>query len=132
MKKILVVGGGVNQIPLILASKREGFDVAVVDYAGENCPAFTIADRFYTVSTQDESAVLEIAKKEKVDGIISNSEPSILVVNSIAEKLNLTGIHCSFLLFVATYGCNNNIILLHLRIEKRYDADIKKELEEQT
>lgn len=91
MKKILIVGGGVNQIPLVLASKREGYFVIVVDYAGEMCPAYSMADRFYNVSTQDEDRILEVAKKEEIDGIISNSEPSMLIVNSIAEKMNLNG-----------------------------------------
>ena len=91
MKKILIVGGGVNQMPLVQASKREGYYTIVVDYAGEKCPAYIIADRFYNVSTQDENAILEVAKKEEVDGIISNSDPSMLIVNSIAEKLGLIG-----------------------------------------
>ena len=91
MKKILIVGGGVNQMPLILASKQEGYHVVVVDYAGEKCPAYAIADKLYDVSTQDEEGIFEVAKKEEIDGIISNSEPSMLIVNSIAEKLGLNG-----------------------------------------
>lgn len=91
MKKILIVGGGANQMPLVMASKREGYEVMVVDYAGEDCPAYSIADRFYQVSTQDEDAIFEIASEERIDGIISNSEPSMLIVNSIAERLNLMG-----------------------------------------
>ncbi len=91
MKRILIVGGGVNQMPLIFASKREGYDVIVVDYAGERCPAYGIADKLYNESTQDEEAIFEVALQEKIDGIISNSEPSMLVVNSIAEKLGLIG-----------------------------------------
>lgn len=91
MKKILIVGGGVNQMPLAHASKREGYFTIVVDYAGEKCPAYTIADRFYNVSTQDEASIFEVAKKEGVDGIISNSEPSMLIVNSIAKRLGLNG-----------------------------------------
>lgn len=78
-------------MPLILASKAEGYKVVVVDYAGENCPAYTIADRFYNVSTQDEDTIFEVAQKEDIDGIISNSEPSMLIVNRIAVKLGLNG-----------------------------------------
>lgn len=91
MKKILIVGGGVNQMPLIHAAKESGCHVIVVDRAGEKCPGYTIADRFYNVSTQDEKAILEVAMKEGIDGIISNSEASMLIVNIIAEKLNLIG-----------------------------------------
>lgn len=91
MRKILIVGGGVNQKSLVLASKHEGYYTIVVDYAGEKCPTYKIADRFYNVSTQDEEAIYEVAKIEDIDGIISNSEPSMLIVNNIAEKLGLNG-----------------------------------------
>ena len=91
MKKILIVGGGLHQVPLIQAAKAQGYYVIVVDYAGENCPAYKMVDRLYDVSTQDEDAILEVAVKEEIDGIISNSEPSMLIVNSIAGKLNLIG-----------------------------------------
>lgn len=43
MKKILIVGGGTNQVSLILASKREEYEVTVVDYAGEDCPGYALA-----------------------------------------------------------------------------------------
>lgn len=91
MKKILIVGGGFNQLPLIQVAKREGYVVVVVDYAGKNWPAYHYADKLYNVSTQDEASILEVAKKEEIDGIISNSEPSMLIVNSIAERLGLNG-----------------------------------------
>ncbi len=91
MKKILIVGGGVNQMPLIYAAKESGYYVIVVDQAGEKCPGYNIGDRFYNVSTQDEKAILEVAMKEGIDGIISNSEASMLIVNIIAAKLNLIG-----------------------------------------
>ena len=91
MKKIMIVGGGINQMPLIHAAKELGYYVIVVDHVGEECPAYSIADRFYNVSTQDEKAILEVATKEEIDGIISNSEGSMLIVNIIAAKLNLIG-----------------------------------------
>lgn len=78
-------------MPLILASKTEGYEVVVVDYAGKNCPAYNIADKFYDVSSCDEKAIFEVAQKEEIDGIISNSEASMLIVNRIAERLNLMG-----------------------------------------
>ena len=87
MKKILIVGGGINQMPLVLASKQEGYFVVVVDYAGEKCPAYAIADKLYDVSTQDEEGIFEVALKEEIDGIISNAAHSMLKVNSLEQKL---------------------------------------------
>ena len=78
-------------MPLIVAAKREGYEVIIVDYAGIECPGYSMADIFYKISTQDEDAILGVAQKEKINGIISNSGPSMLIVNSIAEKLGLIG-----------------------------------------
>ncbi len=91
MKKILIVGGGQGQMPLITAAKAEGYYLIVCDYAGENCPGAKYADKLYSVSTRDVDAVYEVAKEEKVDGIISNSEPSMLCVTEVGEKLGLIG-----------------------------------------
>ena len=91
MKMILVVGGGQGQMPLITAAKAEGYYLIVCDYAGESCPGAKYADKLYSVSTRDVDAVFEVAKEEKVDGIISNSEPSMLCVTEVGEKLGLIG-----------------------------------------
>ena len=39
----------------------------------------------------DKELVLQAAVKEKIDGIISNSEPAMLVVAYVSETLNLVG-----------------------------------------
>ena len=58
MKKILIVGGGANQIPLILASRLEGYFTVVVDYAGAKCPAYSIADRFLGVRAKKKNETI--------------------------------------------------------------------------
>lgn len=87
---LLVVGGGVRQLPLIRTAKECGIRVIVCD-ADDKCPGATEADVFRLASTRDYDAVLKVAKEGGVDGIISNSEPSMTVVSKVSETLNLVG-----------------------------------------
>lgn len=89
-KTLLIVGGGVRQLPLIRTAKECGIRVIVCD-ADDKCPGAAEADVFQIASTRDYDAVLNVAKVEGVDGIISNSEPSMTVVSKVSETLNLVG-----------------------------------------
>ena len=90
MKKILILGGAEAQVPLILAAKKEGYHVVLCDWTTTN-PGIKYADKHYQVSTLDKDAVIKVAIEEKIDGVISNSEPAMLNVSYIAEKLHLRG-----------------------------------------
>ena len=90
MKKLLILGGAQAQVPLIQAAKKEGYYVVLCDWTTTN-PGIKYADKHYQVSTLDREAVLKAAIEEKIDGVISNSEPAMLNVSYIAEKLHLRG-----------------------------------------
>lgn len=90
MKKILILGGAIAQVPLIRAAKEAELYVVLCDWTTTN-PGIPIADKHYQVSTLDLEAVLEVAKLEKVDGVISNSEPAMHNVAVVAEQLGLIG-----------------------------------------
>ena len=68
MKKILLLGGSLQQIEAIQTAKRQGLYTVLCDYLEDN-PGQYYADRFYPVSTTDREAVLEVARKEKADYI---------------------------------------------------------------
>ena len=90
MKKILILGGAEAQVPLIRAAKKEGYYVVLCDWTTTN-PGIEYADKHYQVSTLDRDAVTKVAIDEKIDGVISNSEPAMRNVSYIAEKLHLRG-----------------------------------------
>lgn len=90
MKKILILGGAKAQVPLIEAAKKEGYYVVLCDWTTTN-PGIQLADKHYQVSTLDLKAVLEVARKECVDGVISNSEPAMGNVAAISSELGLVG-----------------------------------------
>ena len=72
-EKILVLGGATAQVPLIRAAKQAGLYVVLCDWTTTNL-GISIADKHYQVSTLDLEAVLEVAKSEKIDGVVSNSD----------------------------------------------------------
>lgn len=90
MKKILVLGGGVNQLPLIETAKTEGYYVIVCDYNHEP-PGAKLCDKFYEDDASDKDILQKIAIKEKIDGIIANTEALMENVSFISEKLGLVG-----------------------------------------
>ena len=90
-KKILLLGGSYQQIVAIEAAKRLGYYTILCDYLNDN-PGQKYADKFYLVSTTDKEAVLEVAKKEKIDGVIAYaSDPAAPTAAYVAEKLGLEG-----------------------------------------
>ena len=59
------------------------------DFLKDN-PGQEYADKFYCVSTTDMEAVLEIAQKEKIDGIVAYaSDPAAPTAAYVAEKMGL-------------------------------------------
>lgn len=88
MKKILILGGSNNQLPLILSAKKLGLYIVLCDYAEEN-EGRKYCDAFYQISTLDKEAVLECAENEKVDGVVTNSEPAVPVCAYVANTLGL-------------------------------------------
>ena len=70
MKKILLLGGSAQQIVAIETAKRLGYYTILCDFLEDN-PGQYVADTFYLISTTDKEAVLEIAKNEKIDGILA-------------------------------------------------------------
>lgn len=89
MKKILLLGGSAQQLVAIRAAKELGYHTVLCDYLPDN-PGQYEADTFYQVSTTDVEAVYEIAKTEKVDGILAYaSDPAALPAAIVAERLGL-------------------------------------------
>jgi len=90
-QKILLLGGSAQQIVAIETAKRLGYETVVCDFLPDN-PGQHHADRFYLVSTTDKDAVLEVARKEQVDGVLAYaSDPAAPTAAYVAEHLGLPG-----------------------------------------
>ncbi len=88
MKKLLILGAGQMQVPIIALAKQLGHYTIVADY-DPKAPGFEYADVKSTISTIDKEAVLELAKSEQVDGILTTSDYPVRVVAYVSEKLGL-------------------------------------------
>lgn len=91
MKRILMLGGSMQQIPIIKRAKELGIYTITCDYLPDN-PGHKFADEYYNVSTTDLDGVLELAKKLNIDGIVAYaSDPAAPTAAYVAEKLGLPG-----------------------------------------
>ena len=90
-KRILFLGGAMQQIPIIKMAKEMGLYVITCDYLPDN-PGHKLADEYHNVSTTDMEGVLELAKQVKPDGIVAYaSDPAAPTAAYVAEKLGLPG-----------------------------------------
>lgn len=91
MKKILLLGGSMQQIPSILKAKELGFYTITCDYLPDN-PGHKLADEYHNVSTTDLEGVLALAKELQIDGIVAYaSDPAAPTAAYVSEKLGLPG-----------------------------------------
>lgn len=91
MKKILMLGGAKQQIPAIKCAKELGCYVITCDYTPQN-PGHELADEYHNVSTTDKEAVLGLAKKLKIDGIVAYaSDPAAPTAAYVSESLGIPG-----------------------------------------
>lgn len=91
MKRVLMLGGSMQQIPIIRKAKEMGLYVITCDYTPEN-PGHPFADEYHNVSTTDLDGVLELARGLDIDAIIAYaSDPAAPTAAYVAEKLGLPG-----------------------------------------
>lgn len=90
MKKIIILGGGINQIPLIEKAKEMGYYIILCDFRN-NVPGIGMSDQYYQIDTMDYNAVVEVCKKENPNGIITNSEPVMPIMARVSHNLGLIG-----------------------------------------
>lgn len=89
MKKILIIGASILQLPAIQKAKEKGFYVGVVDY-NPNAVGILYADEFFCVSTVDVDGVVEVALRFKPDGIMTLATD--MPVRSIAAACRACGL----------------------------------------
>ena len=70
MKKLLIIGASILQLPAIKKAKELGYYVGVIDY-DPNAIGIKFADEFFNVSTIDIDGVAETAKKFNPTGIMT-------------------------------------------------------------
>ena len=92
MKKILILGAGVYQVPLIQKAREMGLYTIVASIPG-NYPGFQYADRVVYENTVDAQAILKLAKEEQIDGICTTgTDVAMITVGTVCDALGLSGV----------------------------------------
>jgi len=92
MKRLLVIGASVLQVPAIRKAKEMGLYVAVADF-NPNAVGIPLADEYYNVSTIDEEGVYQAAKAFGADGIMTlATDMPMRALAYACGKLGLVGL----------------------------------------
>lgn len=88
-ERILIIGAGPGQLSIIKIAKDLGYYVFVVSVKG-NYPGFAYADEFEYIDIFDVDAIIEYARKNKIQGVLSDqSDMAAPIVARVAEALGL-------------------------------------------
>lgn len=91
LKRLMIVGASILQLPAIQKAKAMGLYVAVVDY-NPNAIGIPYADEYFNASTMDEDAVLCAAELFKPDGIMTLATD--MPMRGVAKASDKLGLHC--------------------------------------
>ena len=90
-KKLMLLGGLRYLLPVIEAAHKLGIYVITCDYLPDNI-AHKHSDEYHNVSIVDKEAVLELARKLQIDGIMSFAvDPGVVTAAYVQEQMGLPG-----------------------------------------
>jgi len=91
MKKLMILGAGIYQVPLIYTAKEMGIYTIVLSYRGKY-PGFNLADKVYYIDTTDSDKVLKTAQNEKIDGICTaGTDVAMASIGRVVSTMQLPG-----------------------------------------
>ncbi|MDD3795682.1 MAG: ATP-grasp domain-containing protein [Lachnospiraceae bacterium] len=92
MKKLMIMGAGIYQVPLIKKEREMGIYTIAVSIPG-NYPGFAVADEICHINTVDYEAVLKVAQEKKVDGIVTaGTDVAVITIGKVCDEMGLTGL----------------------------------------
>lgn len=90
-KKLMLLGGLRYLLPVIESAHKLGIYVITCDYIPDNI-AHKYSDEYHNVSIVDKEAVLELARKLQIDGIMSFAvDPGVVTAAYVQEEMGLPG-----------------------------------------
>ena len=92
MKKLMIMGAGIYQVPLIKTAREMGIYTIAVSIPGKY-PGFAYADEVLHINTVDAEAVLKAAKERQIDGICTaGTDVAVMTIGRVNDALGLSGI----------------------------------------
>ena len=90
-KKILILGAGTHQVPLIEQAKRMELEVHVCSRFGDY-PGISLAPYFHEVDISDKIKIVELAKELQIDGILTTATDVCLeAIGAVVDEIGLIG-----------------------------------------
>lgn len=116
-KKVMILGAGRGQMPIINICREAGYKTIIISPGGDY-PGFKYADYYYLHNVKEKEDILRIAKKEKVDAILTDQlDEGVLTAAYVSEKLNIPGIGYDVALkFTNKYVMRDSALLLGISI----------------
>ena len=106
MKTLAIIGASYLQLPVVQRAKEMGIRTICFAWA-EGAVCKDVADTFYPVSIVEKEQILEICKKERIDGICTiASDTAAPTVAYVAEQMGLVGNS-----YEASLKANNKILM---------------------
>lgn len=92
MKRLLIIGASIHQLPAILTAKKMGLQVGVADYNPEEI-GVRYADVFFNISTIDIAGIIRTAVQFKPHGIMTTAtDLPMRAIALAAAEFGLPGI----------------------------------------
>ena len=92
MKRIMILGAGVFQVPLINTCRAMGFETLAVSRPG-NYPGFQAADRAIRIDLREKERLLSVAIAHQVCAVVTDqTDIPVATAAWLAERLRLPGI----------------------------------------
>lgn len=90
--KLAIIGASIGQLPLCEKAKELGIRTICFAWPqGAVCK--DVVDKFYPISIIEKEAILEVCRKEQIDGVVSNaSDLTAEIVSYVATRLHLHGV----------------------------------------
>ncbi|MDK0799566.1 ATP-grasp domain-containing protein [Clostridium perfringens] len=133
MKKIMIIGAGPLQLPVIKKVKELGFKSICID-KNKDSVGFEFADIYNTIDIIDEEECYNFAKLNKIDGVLTvATDYGVLTTSYIAERLNLKGLDYKKCKIIKNkyeirkkLSCEDNNLKQFYEISNMNDLDIIK------
>ena len=88
MKKLLILGGDHFAIPVVKAAHEQGYYVITCDYLPNNV-AHNYSDEYANFSTTDKDGILEWAKINHIDGVVTFTDSGVVTTAYLQHHLGL-------------------------------------------
>ena len=130
-QKLMILGAGQCQVPIIQQAQQMGFYTIAVSISG-NYPGFYVANKSYEIDVRKKDKILEVARREKICGVLTDqTDITVPTVAYVAEKMGLPGIgyECA-VRFTNKYKMRQFCEKIDVPVPKHFQASSLKEAHE--